>query len=69
MQVVEGIMCMFQTDLTAKRVTLGADRVETTVPRDMQCRACYSIENPDEVSPLERTLLDHGCIAEGDNCR
>lgn len=62
-------MCMYEGALTSKRVDLGALAVETVVQGDSQCRACYDVNAPDEISDLQETLLDNGCMAENDTCR
>ena len=63
------MMCMYQEWLTSKRVTLGALGVETIVPADSQCRSCYDVNKPDEISNLQEILLDNSCMVKSDTCR
>ena len=59
-------MCIFQEKLESKVVTLGSPGVETTVASDMQCRAFPAGANTKRVSPLQKSLFDHQCVAESD---
>lgn len=62
-------MCIFQGELASKVVTMGAPGVEKRVASDMQCRACLMGDDPDWISPLQQSLLDHDCISKNDTCR
>ncbi|CAM9508172.1 unnamed protein product [Laminaria digitata] len=68
-QVVEALVCMFQAELSSKRVNAGfPDKVEF-VASDMQCRSCSLYNDPVTVTDLQRSLLEHKCMAETDTCR
>lgn len=66
-QIVEAMVCMFQDDLSSKRVNAGVPDVETFVDADMQCRSCSNDETT--VTDLQRILLEHQCMTESDTCR
>lgn len=67
LQIVEAMVCMFQDDLSSKRVNAGVPDVETFVDADMQCRSCSNDETT--VTDLQRILLEHQCMTESDTCR
>ena len=61
------MVCMFEDELSSKRVYIH--NAEKLVAADMQCRSCYSPNDPTSVTDLQRNLLQHHCIAESDTCR
>lgn len=69
LQVVEAIVCIFQDDLSSKRVNAGVQNAEEFVAGDMQCRSCSSSNDATTVTDLQRELVQHHCMAESDTCR
>ena len=63
------MVCMFQDELSAKRVNVGFPGEEKFVAADMQCRSCSLPNDPTTFTDLQRNLLQHQCMAESDICR
>lgn len=62
-------MCMFQDEITSKRVHVGSPREDADVPGDTQCRACSVPAQDKSVNGLQRLLLANHCITGAADCR
>ncbi|CAN0087842.1 unnamed protein product, partial [Pylaiella littoralis] len=78
-QVVESIMCLFEEQLSVKRVWLfeypsaGGDGehakgtlYDALIPGNAQCRACFDHFHPDKDNGYPKEMVAHECFDDND---